>query len=196
MQNATLVSQLGRHLQRLRKERRLTLEQLSVKSGVSRSMLSQIERGQTNPTFGTLWNLSNALGLDMSELVENLETDVQANKALVHLSSANTPTINNAQSGCNLTILGPSTLVEEYEWYDLRIEPGCCLDSEPHNAGCTEHLTVLAGQARVVSGENALVLNTGDTARYRADIPHSIAAVGDGALHAMLVFVGASSRNA
>ena len=48
--------QLGPRLQQIRKKRRLTLDQLAVMSGVSRSMLSQIERGQTNPTFATLWN--------------------------------------------------------------------------------------------------------------------------------------------
>ncbi len=189
MQTNTLVSSLGKHLQRLRKDRRLTLEQLALKSGVSRSMLSQIERGQANPTFGTLWNLSNALGLDMSELVENVETTVLAQKPLEHLTAANTPRISNPQSGCTLTILGPSSLVQEFEWYDLRIDRAGALASEAHAAGCMEHLTVIAGQAKVMSGENVLVLNEGDTARYRADVPHEIAAVGDAALHAILVVV-------
>ena len=51
---------LGPQIQQLRKRRRLTLEQLASLSGVSRSMLSQIERSQANPTFATLWNLTRA----------------------------------------------------------------------------------------------------------------------------------------
>ena len=43
--------ELGGALQAIRKERKLTLEQLADRSGVSKSMLSQIERGKVNPTF-------------------------------------------------------------------------------------------------------------------------------------------------
>ena len=58
---------LGPRLHQLRKRKKLTLDELAVMSGVSRSMLSQIERGQTNPTFATLWNLTRALGVRSEE---------------------------------------------------------------------------------------------------------------------------------
>jgi transcriptional regulator with XRE-family HTH domain len=62
--------QIGPVIQRHRKERGLTLEKLAEVSGISKSMLSQIERGQTNPTFGVLWNLTRALKIEFSDLLE------------------------------------------------------------------------------------------------------------------------------
>ncbi len=187
--NAQLVQALGKHLQHLRKSRKLTLEALSKKSGVSRSMLSQIERGQANPTFATLWNLSHALGLEMSELVEALESTQPAESSISYLTAANTPRISNPSSGCTLRILAPPQLVENFEWYDLEIRPNGSLISQAHAQGCREHLTVLSGQAKVISDSDELTFNTGDTARYPADVPHSIHAIGDEPLHAILIVI-------
>ncbi|MGB1250136.1 MAG: helix-turn-helix domain-containing protein [Candidatus Promineifilaceae bacterium] len=195
--NDQLVQALGKHLQTLRKSRKLTLEALSKKSGVSRSMLSQIERGQANPTFATLWNLSHALGLEMSELVEELESSQPIESSISYLTAANTPRISNANNGCTLQILAPPQLVEHFEWYDLKIRPNGALISQAHAQGCREHLTVLSGKGKVISAEDELTLNAGDTARYPADVPHSIFAIGTEPLHAILVVLirGTASGN-
>lgn len=185
--NEEIVSLLGKHLQQIRKEKKLTLEQLAQKSGVSRSMLSQIERGQANPTFGTLWNLSRALGLDMSELVEEFEANGTGQSKIEHVTAANTPRITNSQKGCTLALLGPPDLVGQFEWYQITVSPDGILDSQPHTQGCLEHLTILSGRAEVKSGDQSLKLAAGDTARYAADVPHSIACVGDEMLSALLV---------
>ena len=178
MDNAELVGRLGLHLKSLRKDKNLTLAQLAQKSGVSRSLLSQIERGQANPTLGTLWNLSRALGLDMAEIVEEIETNEPAGATIELLTADSTPHIRQSQSGVTLSILNPPALVEQFEWYKLEIEPGGALISDPHIQGCREHLTVLHGQAELVSGQQTQQLNEGDTARYRADLPHQIRCVG------------------
>jgi transcriptional regulator with XRE-family HTH domain len=47
----------------------LTLAELAAMSGVSRSMLSEIERGNANPTYGTLWHLTRALKIDLNSLI-------------------------------------------------------------------------------------------------------------------------------
>ncbi|MFT5193417.1 MAG: transcriptional regulator with XRE-family HTH domain [Cellvibrionaceae bacterium] len=188
--NEDIVSLLGKHLQQIRKEKKLTLEQLAQKSGVSRSMLSQIERGQANPTFGTLWNLSRALGLDMSELVEEFEANGTGQSKIEHVTADNTPRITNIQNGCTLAILGPPEQVGKYEWYEITIQPNGVLDSQPHTQGCREHLTILNGRAQVKSGDQLLTITAGDTARYQGDIPHSISCIGDEILSALLVVMG------
>ena len=189
-QNEDIVSLLGKHLQQIRKEKKLTLEQLAQKSGVSRSMLSQIERGQANPTFGTLWNLSRALGLDMSELVEEFESNGSEQSKIEHVTAENTPRITSTQSGYTLTILGPPDLVGQYEWYELTIQPGGALISQPHSQGCREHLTILSGEAEIKSGDQAQRVKSGDTTRYPADILHSISCIGDDHVSALLIVMG------
>ena len=49
------------NIRRLRKEKKLTMEELAKLSGVSKSMLAQIERGDGNPTISTLWKISNGM---------------------------------------------------------------------------------------------------------------------------------------
>jgi len=164
--------QLGPRLQQIRKKRRLTLDQLAVMSGVSRSMLSQIERGETNPTFATLWNLTRALGLDLSDLVSG-HSGRQAPDIVV-LPAHFTPEIRTEDGGCLLRILSPASNAGGFEWYELVMRPGGALVSEPHSAGAAEHLTVLEGALEVDSGSEHARIAAGATARYAADVPHAI----------------------
>ena len=60
----------GATLQKLRLARGLTLDDLSRAAGVSKSMLSQIEREKTNPTIAVAWRLANALGVTGDYLLE------------------------------------------------------------------------------------------------------------------------------
>lgn len=138
---------LGPRLHAIRKARGLTLDELSERSGISKSMLSQIERGQTNPTFGTLWNITQSLGLELSELVE---AGVRKPGAAIERLAGNlTPTIASKDGGCLLRILSPPGTAGLMEWYELTVEPGRALESEPHGLGAMEHLTCLAGRLQV-----------------------------------------------
>jgi len=65
--------EVGAALQRLRLARGLTLEDLSRIAGVSKSMLSQIEREKANPTIAITWRLANALGVQIGELLATAE---------------------------------------------------------------------------------------------------------------------------
>src|ERR1700758_1079085 len=62
---------LGETVQRLRTERSLTLDALSRIAGISKSMLSEIERDRANPTIAVAWRLANALGIGLDQLLTN-----------------------------------------------------------------------------------------------------------------------------
>tara|TARA_R110002072_G_scaffold123048_27_gene258177 strand:+ start:2985 stop:3560 length:576 start_codon:yes stop_codon:yes gene_type:complete len=188
MKDAQLVARLGRRLRTVRKKGQLTLEQLAESSNVSRSMLSQIERGEANPTFATLWNLTRALGIDLAELVEDASEEECS--AIELLSAAQIPKIDNAAAGCQLAILSPPSLAGQTEWYELVMAAKGELDSLPHAVGTLEHLTVIEGQADLTSGEDHSRLGPGDTARYRADLPHCIRNSANSPLRAFLVVMG------
>ena len=61
---------LAASLREARKTRGLSLDAVAKLSGVSRSMVSQIERGESSPTVATLWNLTQALQVDFAGLME------------------------------------------------------------------------------------------------------------------------------
>ena len=153
-----------------RKAGGLTLEQLAEKSGVSKSMLSQIERGTVSPTFSVLWNLTQSLGIDLSVL----DQSASDRNIIEHTRSYSTPSKGSVDGKCTLRMLTPNRTVLPVEWYQLSIAPDGVLASEPHAAGTYEHLTCTRGSLQVQSGELTAIADTGDTVRYRADVPHSI----------------------
>ena len=172
---------LALSLREARKARGLSLDAVAKLSGVSRSMVSQIERGESSPTVATLWNLTQALQVDFAGLLE------QKPVAGIDVTRAGAaPVIEGRGQGLRLRILSPAEAVGEHEVYDLMFAVGGELISEAHSSGCREHLTVIEGALRVTSGPEESLLLAGDTARYPADRPHAICAV-DGAARAILI---------
>jgi len=66
---------LGNRLSYLRKRKKMTLDELATKSGVSKSILSQIERDMSNPTVATISRISHALEENLSDLFSKIETE-------------------------------------------------------------------------------------------------------------------------
>lgn len=152
----------------------MTLDQLATESGISKSMLSQIERNKTNPTVGTLWNLTQALDIEIADLLGANSKTVHSKAFISTMKAHQTPEIQSADGKCNLRILGPHDMVSHMEWYEIKLDKNGILDSEPHARRTMEHITVLEGSITVSTGEEKKVLNKGDTARYAADIHHFI----------------------
>ncbi|HUO55343.1 MAG TPA: helix-turn-helix transcriptional regulator, partial [Rhodoblastus sp.] len=66
-----LSGQLGKSVQRLRKAYNLSLSELSEQSGVAKSIISQIERNETNPTLATIWRLAQALDVPIERVLQD-----------------------------------------------------------------------------------------------------------------------------
>ena len=179
--------ELGKILQDLRKDKKLTLEKLAQSAGISKSMLSQIERGQTNPTFATLWSLTQALGIEISNILDDKEKESSSPALIEHLEGHFTPTIKSADEKCFLKILSPISSVSNLEWYEVEMEEGATLQSAAHSPSTVEHLTVLSGMLRIQAEDTLLDAHQGDTVRYRADCPHSITNIHKGKSRALLV---------
>lgn len=64
---------VGKNFARLRKMKKLTQEQVSEYSGLSQQYLSDLERGKRNPTIITIYEISQALGVEYLELLKPLE---------------------------------------------------------------------------------------------------------------------------
>ena len=183
----SIVSKVAEMLRAARKEQQLTLDDLAQRSGVSRSMLSQIERGESNPTLATLWNLTQALGVDFAGLLGKEGVVEEGSGQVERLAAARTPTIDSQGERCRLRILSPPALAGNIEWYELQLDSGGALVSDAHAPGCREHLTVLEGRIAVQSGPREDEAEPGDTLRYRADVAHRIAALGGAPAKALLV---------
>jgi len=157
-------------------------------------MLSQIERGQTNPTMATVWNLTQALNLDFAELMG--VTSSARHPGIEITQPSFTPQIRTEDALCTLRILSPPHAAGGVEWYDLTILPGGALVSEPHLRGAIEHLTVREGEVTVSSGDATLAIGAEATGRYAADVPHALRNLGETPAKALLVVVNPTGRSA
>ena len=178
---------VGDTLAALRLARALSLDELSRKAGVSKSMLSQIERAQANPTVAVVWRLANALGVEMGELLGN--NTPPAGPAITVVPAQATPSLRSADGACELRILGPIELAGQFEWYALTLQGGGALQSDAHETGTREHLTVLSGSVELSAGETTQRLKASETARYAVDLPHAIRNSGKTVATAWLVVV-------
>ena len=178
-------AQLGKTIQRLRKAYNLSLSELAEQSGVAKSIISQIERNETNPTLATIWRLSQALDVSIERVLASADEEPFVEK----LARRDTPYIVSDDGKMRLSIIGWIKTVEWLQWYDVSAEPGGSLESEGHQRGSLECLSVLAGEAEVNVAGVVETAKAGETLRYRCDRPHTIRAIGAENLHATMVCI-------
>ena len=161
---------LGNRLSSLRKRKNMTLDELSAKSGVSKSILSQIERDLSNPTVSTIARIASALNEKLSDFFSKIEVE-EINSIE---TSKQTPSIASKDGLCDLRILGAGETVNWLQWYILRMRPNGILESASHGPKTFENLTVLSGKVEIITGDTKKNLNTGDTFRFQSNKKHSI----------------------
>ena len=162
--------QLGNRLSLLRKRKSMTLDELSAKSGVSKSILSHIERDLSNPTVTTITRIAEALNEKLSDFF--LKIEVEETNSIE--SSKETPSITSKDGLCELNILGAGETVNWLQWYILDMKPKGILNSESHGPKTFENLTVIDGQIEVTCGESKEKLSKGDTFRFQSNRAHTL----------------------
>ena len=182
---ASINENLGRRVKKLRSDRGWSLEDLATASGVSRSMLSEIEREKANPTLTVTYRIAQAFGLNLQDLIETAEaaSNIQTIRANERAQ------VFRSDKQCQIRTLSPLNLEKEIEFYELTLRPKGELRSQPHYEGTREFLTVEEGAVRVESGHDHEDLGKGDSGTYRADVPHAIVNTGDGEAVVFLVVI-------
>ncbi len=166
-----------------RENKKLTLDAAAKQTGVSRSMLAQIEKGDVNPTISILWKIANGYKVSFTSLMDN------------HIR---TPLIIRARDISPLTeddgkyLNYPAFPFQEdrlFETYRIRIEPDGFLLAQPHMAGTEEYITVFAGKVEICVGQETFQLEEGDSLRFKADAEHSYKNIGSTPAHLnMLIY--------
>ena len=180
-----LSGQLGKTIQRLRKVYQLSLSELAEQSGVAKSIISQIERNETNPTLATIWRLSQALDVSIERVLSVSEDEPFIDKT----SRGDTPILLSDDGKVKLAIIGWIKTVEWLQWYDVQADPGGVLESDSHQRGSIECLSVLEGEMEVEVAGVIQIARAGETLRYRCDRPHIVRNVSDAPAHATMVCI-------
>ena len=190
---------LSEKLKALRLEHRITLDDLSKKSDVSKSLLSQIERNISIPTVRTLERITKALGITISGLFSEMET---RSGGAPLFSSKKKKSENSDHLGKNFNSEGiavvrkeerkkliPSNGKVQYELLspDLQQTIQFIIVHYPVGAKRTEFIAhkgeecgvILMGKLKGFIGSNEIVLKEGDSIYFRSTIPHRWENVGE-----------------
>ncbi len=177
---------VGRRVKKLRADRGWSLEELATASGVSRSMLSEIEREKANPTLTVTFRIARAFGMTLQELIESAEPS--ASKIQV-IRAVDRGQVFRSDKQCEIRTLSPLNLEKDVEFYEVTLRPRGALRSQPHFEGTREFLTVEEGSVRIESDQDVEELTEGDSGTYRADVAHAIVNTGKGSALIFLVVI-------
>lgn len=158
---------IGKNLQEIRKSRGLSLDAVAELSGVSKGMLGQIERGDSNPTISVLWKIVNGLRISFATLMEDTSPQVTVVKM-----EDTTPLIEE-EGAYRAYPIFPFQQDRGFEVYSVVIEPGCSYISEAHYEGVEEFIMVTDGELRVILGGESYTLKPSLAMRFSADQPHT-----------------------
>jgi transcriptional regulator with XRE-family HTH domain len=174
-QTGVLNLTVGNNLRRLRTRRGLSLERLAQSSGVSRSMLGQIELGQSAPTINVLWKIAQALEVPFSALLAE-----QARGGTQILNAASTKKLSSMDGRFVSRALFPYDGPRRVEFYELKLLPGGVEEAGAHAAGTVENLVVNHGRVEIIVGDTHHQLAKDDAIVFEADVPHVYKNAGEG----------------
>jgi transcriptional regulator with XRE-family HTH domain len=164
------MAELGLRLRTERRGRGLSIERLAELSGISRSMVSDVERGAKTPTVLVLDRLATALGTSISRLLD--EPVREAVRVLRHAGQR----VLRDPSGWERRVLSPVLGDVEFEFMRTTIGPGVDAgEFVPHAPGSREYLAVERGRLRLTIDDRPYELETGDSASYPGDRRHAFA---------------------
>jgi len=162
---------VARNLRTRRTDRGMTLVELAERSGVSRRMLTLIEKGEGNPSLGTLERVGRALGVPFAALVgadRPGEVHVTAPGAMI------TPWRSEHGYG-RIAVTGPQAV----ELWDWRLDPGDRYDADPDPTGAQELILIVSGRLTLELAADRYVLPAGHAVRFPSDRGYAYVNEGD-----------------
>lgn len=170
-----MMEDISRHiaakLRQLRQQQGWSLDRTAQQTGVSKTMLGQIERGESSPTVATLWKLASGFRVPLSHLLGGMAEPEQGRHEPVAHAAATLREEDAA--GMQVEALFPFEPLHGFEWLVVTLAPGAISESAPHAPGVVEHLVVIEGQLDVRQGEDWHSLQAGQGLRFAADRHHA-----------------------
>ena len=182
---AVSSGRLGGRVRDLRRERGLTLEGLASRSGVSRAMLSKVERGEKNPTLVVAAKVAEGLAVPLSRLL-----GVEERREVVVVPRDRRTVMRDPETGFERQLLSPSFGGRGVEFVRNVVPEGSTSgEFPPHRRGVEEYVVVESGRLRAVLGGEEYLLERGDSLYFEADVTHRFDNVGEGPCSYYLVIV-------
>ena len=171
-----LAAAVGSNIERYRRKRELTREELARRTGVDVDIVARLEHGELIPSLRAVWTFATALEVPFGALVAypgRPETTFSVRRA------GHGRLIASSDDGFRSRALSPLGHPEAPEVYQISLAPGCVEEATAHAPRTYEHLVVVRGRLLVSTGVDAVTLQEGDALFFRADVPHRYENPGD-----------------
>lgn len=157
---------IGDTIRQIRKDMKLSLDMASKMTGVSKAMLGQIERGESNPTISTLWKISSGLKVSMSTFVSSADNSHD----LIDVSDISP--VEEEEGQMLLYNIFPFDPISGFDYLEIHLEPGCRHESEPHANVMNEYIVVRQGVLELVVNEEVYTIKQGQAMSFPGNSYH------------------------
>ncbi len=168
---------VSQNLKLFRRQNGLSLDELSRRSGVSKGMLVEIEKGSANPSIATLCRAATALGVSIADFV-----GVASSVPVRIVPPEDASTLWRGPNGGSATLLVGTNGPDEIELWRWSMFPGEVFESPGHSPGTLELLNIESGELTFRLGDNEQVVQAGSSALARTESPHAYINRGEGEL--------------
>ncbi|MFS0869325.1 helix-turn-helix domain-containing protein [Paenibacillus xylanilyticus] len=158
---------LAQNLKQIREQRKLSLDKVAEITGISKTMLGQIERGESNPSIATVWKIANGLKLSFTTLIHEPKTDTTV------VTGDDIQVLTEEEGRVRIYPHFPFEEGRRFEMYAMEMDAEASLGAEPHIEGTEEFITVFEGEITIRVGTEDYTVKRGESIRFRADKPHA-----------------------
>jgi Predicted transcriptional regulators len=177
-----LLNNVALNLTKIRKKMNWSLDEVAEQTGVSKSMLGQIERGESNPTILTMEKIVSGLRVPFSVLIST-----PRDETIVVKKSELVPVKDNIYKG-NIFPFFPFEDDLDFEIYVIELEPGGCYETGSHGEDTLEFAVINQGSLTLLLGNEITKVDCGDGIRFQTNLPHKYVNNGEEKLSMTLVF--------
>ena len=163
--NDVKMNQLGQRIRTAREQKKLTLDELALKTGLTKSFLSQVERSKSNPSLSSIRLIVQELNIPLVSLFENPTKNLSG----VVVRKNKRKNFQLPDSTLNFELLSPD-LKRQMEIIRVIAPPDGRSEYMAHEG--EEWGYVVKGRIRLTVGNEEFELEEGDTAYYSSEIPH------------------------
>ena len=154
------------NLNRIRLSKNMSLDVVAEQTGVSKSMLAKIERGEANPSVGSLVRISSGLRIDLRQLIDSPRESV-------HQIPFDRMIPTKVEEGkYRIYTYFPFEKERKFEIYGFEIDPGGVYFSGAHGENTVEYITVTSGELTIIIDGKKYMVRPGDAFRFDSDVEH------------------------
>ncbi|EAU9592728.1 XRE family transcriptional regulator [Salmonella enterica] len=159
---------VSQRIKQFRSQKKMSLDELARRSGVSKGMLVEIEGCKANPSIALLCKIAAAMGVSVADFVN------VASEPMVHLIDRDAiPVLWRGEKGGSAKLMAGTSEPDMLELWQWIMHPGEQFESAGHPTDTCELLFVNQGTLTLTVDGRRFIIREGCSAVARTDMPHA-----------------------